>query len=193
MRRLKHWLLQLFIAVDQLANVVLAPFSMQGPWVSVAGPGTEIISLDPRGTLANLTVQNGKEVPIQGTSFAAPYVAGLAALVRERFPQLSAREVMDRIKMTAQHPASPGGRNNLVGHGMINPVAALTAMIPGEFDIPRDKAENMPATMPAVNAKDWTSMTIALIGTGGGILVLLTTLFVMHAIRRNRKPEPGQG
>ncbi|WP_288379844.1 hypothetical protein [uncultured Massilia sp.] len=29
MQRLKHWLLQLFIAFDQLANVLLAPCSMQ--------------------------------------------------------------------------------------------------------------------------------------------------------------------
>ncbi|MET0132058.1 MAG: type VII secretion-associated serine protease mycosin, partial [Kibdelosporangium sp.] len=76
-------------AVDRKGN--LAGFSMQGPWVSVAAPGTDIISLDPAGTLANRTVQGGKNVAIQGTSFAAPYVAGLAALVRERFPNLNAR------------------------------------------------------------------------------------------------------
>jgi membrane-anchored mycosin MYCP len=178
-------------AVNQQGN--LATFSMQGPWVSVAGPGTDIISLDPSGSgLANQTVQpNGQRTPIQGTSFAAPYVAGLAALVRERYPDLNAREVMDRIKRTAQHPAAPGGRDNLVGYGMINPVAALTAMIPAEYGIPADKAERLPATMPPVKAKDWTAMTVALIGAGGGILVLLTTLFVMHAIRRtNDRGQP---
>ncbi|MBP2322506.1 membrane-anchored mycosin MYCP [Kibdelosporangium banguiense] len=179
-------------AVNQKGN--LAAFSMQGPWVSVAGPGTDIISLDPSGNgLANLTVQkNGSKVPIQGTSFAAPYVAGLAALVRERYPELNARQVMNRIKMTAQHPAAPGGRDNLVGHGMVNPLAALTAMIPGEFGIPADKAEAMPAGMPPVRAKDWTAMTVALIGTGGGVLLLLMTLFIMRAIRRNNPREEAE-
>lgn len=174
-------------AVNRKGN--LAPFSVQGPWVSVAAPGTEIISLDPGGELANLTIQGDQKVEIQGTSFAAPYVAGLAALVRERFPNLTARQVMNRIKMTAQHPAAPGGRDNLVGYGMINPIAALTAMVPPEFGIPADKAENMPASMPPIRPKDWTAMTVALIGAGGGVVLLLLTLFIMHAIRRN-KGEP---
>ncbi|ALG13855.1 type VII secretion-associated serine protease mycosin [Kibdelosporangium phytohabitans] len=173
-------------AVNQKGN--LAPFSVQGPWISVAAPGTEIISLDPAGELANRTVQGGKQVEIQGTSFAAPYVAGLAALIRERFPTLTARQVMNRIKMTAQHPAAPGGRDNLVGYGMINPIAALTAMVPPEFGIPADKAENLPAGMPPFRPKDWSSMSVALIGAGGGVVLLLLTLFIMHAIRRN-KPE----
>ncbi|CAM4189402.1 type VII secretion-associated serine protease mycosin [Kibdelosporangium persicum] len=176
-------------AVNRNGN--LAPFSVQGPWVSVAAPGTEIISLDPGGELANLTIQGDQRVQIQGTSFAAPYVAGLAALIRERFPNLTARQVMNRIKMTAQHPAAPGGRDNLVGYGMINPIAALTAMVPPEFGIPADKAETMPASMPPIRPKNWTPITVALIGAGGGVVLLLLTLFVMHAVRRN-KDDPAE-
>src|SRR5699024_8771111 len=67
-------------AVDDTGSV--ADFSLHGPWVSVAAPGTEIISLDPvegSSGLANLTVEGDSDPqPIQGTSFAAPYVAGLA-------------------------------------------------------------------------------------------------------------------
>jgi membrane-anchored mycosin MYCP len=168
-------------------NGNLADFSMQGPWVSVAGPGTEIISLDPAGKLANLTVEGGKQIPIQGTSFSAPYVAGLAALVRERFPLLTAREVMNRIKMTAQHPSAPGGRNNLVGYGMINPVAALTAMVPAESGIGADKAVSVPLDMPPAKQRNWTGMNVALIGASSGIALLLLTLLIMHALRRNKK------
>ncbi len=172
-------------AVDRKGN--LADFSVQGPWVSVAGPGTEIISLDPSGKLANLTIDGGKQIQIQGTSFAAPYVAGLAALVRERFPKLNAREVMNRIKATAQHPSAPGGRDNRVGYGMINPIAALTAMIPSESGIAADKAVAMPPNMPPYHEKDWSAMNVALIGTGGGIVLLLLTMFIMHTLRRNKK------
>lgn len=166
-----------------------APFSVQGPWVSVSAPGTEIISLDPSGRgLANLQVQQGQRNTIQGTSFAAPYVAGLAALIRERFDHLSARQVMERIKVTASHPAAPGGHDNLVGHGMINPIGALTTMIPAEQNVPPDEAVDVRMQMPPAVPKDWTPMQVAMIGAGGGVLLLLLTLFVVHTVRRNR-PE----
>lgn len=169
----------------------VADFSITGPWVSVAAPGTDIISLDPArpGDLANQTVdEKGNAQPIQGTSFAAPYVAGLAALVRERYPDLSARQVMERIKSTASHPAATGGHDNLVGHGMINPVAALTAFIPAEKDIAPDKAVDHPFEMPPPYERDWTPMRVAMIGSGGGVGLLLLTLFVVHTVRRTRKP-----
>lgn len=167
-----------------------AAFSVQGPWVSVAAPGTEIISLDPGNTkaLSNLTLsKEGKPSPIQGTSFAAPYVAGLAALVRERFSDLDAKQVMNRIKVTAAHPAATGGRDNLVGHGMINPIGALTAMIPSEQNIPPDQATKIGFEMPPSVEKNWTPARVALIGSTGGVGLLLLTLFVVHTVRRNRR------
>lgn len=175
-------------AIDRKGN--LADFSMQGPWVSVAGPGTEIISLDPSGKLANLTYDQGREIQLQGTSFAAPYVAGLAALVRERYPNLNARQVMNRIKVTAQHPSAPGGHDSMVGYGMVNPIAALTAFIPAESNIGPDKPQALPPNMPPIAQRDWSAMNVALIGTGSGIAILLLTLFVMHAIRRSKKSAP---
>ncbi|MGB3440149.1 MAG: type VII secretion-associated serine protease mycosin [Actinophytocola sp.] len=170
----------------------VAEFSITGPWVSVAAPGTEIISLDPANAtgLANQTVdEKNNAQPIQGTSFAAPYVAGLAALVRERFPQLNARQVMDRIMSTASHPAATGGRDNLVGHGMINPMAALTAFIPAEENIAPDKAIDVPFEMPPPYERNWTPMQVAMIGSGGGVGLLLLTLFVVRTARRNRPTE----
>lgn len=178
-------------AMDQNGSV--AQFSINGPWVSVAAPGTNIISLDPANTtgLANQSVDDkGNTQLIQGTSFAAPYVSGLAALVRERYPNLSAKQVMDRIKTTASHPAATGGHDNLVGYGMINPIAALTQFIPAEEGIAPDKAVKVPFSMPPTYERDWTPMKVAMIGSGGGVGLLLITLFVMHTVRRNRRdPE----
>ncbi|HEV8561248.1 MAG TPA: type VII secretion-associated serine protease mycosin, partial [Actinophytocola sp.] len=109
--------------------------SLHGPWVSVAAPGTDIISLDP-GNPTRLTERfistEGKESRITGTAFASAYVAGLAALVREYRPQLTPKQVMNRIKYTANHPSAVDGWNDEVGFGLINPVAALTAQVPGE-------------------------------------------------------------
>jgi len=170
----------------------VAEFSITGPWVSVAAPGTEIISLDPANStgLANQTVdEKNNAQPIQGTSFAAPYVAGLAALVRQRFPRLNAYQVMERIKSTASHPAATGGHDNLVGHGMINPIAALTAFIPAEEDIPRDKSVDVPFEMPPPYERNWTPMQVAMIGSGGGLALLLLTLFVVRTVKRNRPEE----
>lgn len=167
-------------------------FSIQGPWVSVAAPGTEIISLDPANPegLANQMMDDkGQASPIQGTSFAAPYVAGLAALVRQRFPDLDAKQVMHRIKATAAHPAATGGHDSLVGYGMINPIGALTAFIPAEKDIPPDKAVKVPFEMPPPYERNWTPMQVAMIGSSGGLGLLLLTLFVVHTVRRNRRDD----
>ena len=177
-------------AIDETGG--LADFSMHGPWVSVAAPGTGIISLDPaEGSdgLANMMIDNGEAQDIKGTSFAAPYVAGLAALVRAKYPDLSAHEVMHRIKFTAQHPPAPGGRDNFVGYGVIDPMAALTATVPSEEGIPPAQAENLPSDMPPPNNPDRTPITVALIGSGGALAALGITLFVVHTIRRNRKDD----
>jgi membrane-anchored mycosin MYCP len=167
-----------------------AEFSIRGPWVSVGAPGTEIVSLDPvdPDRLADRTFdEEGKEVPIQGTSFAAPYVAGLAALVRDRFPALDASRVMHRIKATAAHPAAGGGRDSSVGHGMIDPIAALTAFIPAEEDLPPDGAVEVPFEVPPPHERDWGPARVAFTGAAGGAGLLLLTLFVVHTARRNRR------
>jgi membrane-anchored mycosin MYCP len=178
-------------AIDETGGV--ASFSVNGPWVTVAAPGTKITSLDPAvgsSGLANLTIEGGSEPSeIQGTSFAAPYVAGVAALVRAKFPALGARAVMNRITSTAQHPAAPGGRDTFVGFGVINPMAALTASVASEDGVPAAKAVQVPSDLPPLNAKDWTPMIVALAGAGGGLVALLITMFVVHTVRRNR-PDP---
>ena len=168
----------------------VAPYSVNGPWVSVAAPGTNITSLDPapssQPTLANQVVEGGKSGPIQGTSFAAPYVAGLAVLVRAEFPKLNARQVMKRIEATAQHPGAPSGHDQYIGYGVVNPIAALTAIVPAEEGIGTPPPKHLGSGLPPPANKNWTPMVVALGGTGGGLVVLLVTIFVMHTIRRNR-------
>lgn len=174
-------------AIDQTGSV--ADFSMHGPWVSVAAPGTDIISLDPAegsGKLANQTIEGEEARPIQGTSFAAPYVTGLAALVRAKYPHLDAREVMDRIKATAHHPAAPGGNDNFIGYGVIDPMAALTATVPSEEGIEPAKVERIASDLPPAGGASSTPLIVALAGSGGALAALLITLFVVHTIRRNR-------
>ena len=101
-----------------------AAFSMPGPWVSLAAPGVDIVAAGPDGRPVNARPGRDGLVNIFGTSFAAAYVSGTAALVRARFPELSAAQVRQRLTATAH--AGPRGLDNFVGHGLVDPVAALT-------------------------------------------------------------------
>lgn len=116
-------------SVDSTGQV--SELSLHGPWVAVAAIGRNIVSLDskPGGNGLVDGVQTTEGIRgVEGTSFAAPYVAGLAALVRSRFPELTAQQVMDRIIRTAHGPGT--GRDDRIGHGLIDPLAALTAQLP---------------------------------------------------------------
>ncbi len=175
-----------------------AEFSMHGPWVSVAAPGTDVISLDPGGgeRLTTRSVSaDGQQGRIQGTSFAAPYVAGLAALVREHFEKLgkplSAKQVMNRIKATASHPAGEGGHNSQVGYGMVNPVGALTTKVAGEDGFAPDEKVSAKFDLPPAQERDWTPERVAVIGAASGLGLLLLTLFIVHTVRRQRRDRPG--
>ncbi|OLR90607.1 type VII secretion-associated serine protease mycosin [Actinokineospora bangkokensis] len=186
---LPPWFSEYVISVAAIQdNGDPADFSIPGPWVTVAAPGTRIISLDPttRTGLVNLQIVDGKPQPIQGTSFAAPYVAGLAALIRSAKPELKAAQVAERIKTTAIHPAAPGGRDNRIGYGMINPMAALTAVIPSERGVRPDAALDMKADLPGPVVHNWLPMQVAVVGSAGGVLLLLLTLFIVHTVRRNK-------
>lgn len=167
----------------------VSSFSVWGPWVSIAAPGEEIISVDPKGTgLTNANVTAQGTTDIKGTSFASPYVAGITALVRERFPNLKARQVMDRLKATALHPGNVSGKDNKVGYGMINPVAALTAVLPAEasgFKTPEPKEINTAVTPPP--GLDWPPVIVALSGIGLGGALLMLTLFVRNSLNRKRR------
>lgn len=164
-----------------------SPFTVWGPWVTIAAPGQGITSVDPGdgGTgLSNSTTENNQPVPLQGTSFAAPYVAGVVALVRSKYPDLSAQQVVARVEATAQHPSGVGQRNNQVGYGIIDPVAALTASIPGQNGVPVASSNPIKPLLPMAAVKDWTPFRVALIGTVVAVVLLLTTLFVVRTVRR---------
>ncbi|QZA06943.1 type VII secretion-associated serine protease mycosin [Mycolicibacter heraklionensis] len=96
-------------------------FTLPSPWVDVAAPGEAVLSLSTVGDAMADTLDGSA---LRGTSYAAPVVSGLAALIRSRFPDWTPRQVMDRIKATAHHP--PGGRDDVVGAGVVDPLAALT-------------------------------------------------------------------
>ena len=123
---------------------------MSGPWLGVAAPGENIVSVSnaPGGGLANGMPNDQLELfPISGTSYAAAYVSGVAALVRSKFPELTAEQVVRRITATANGAArSP---SNLVGAGSVDPVAALTWDLPEEVGAACGQASRRATTASA--------------------------------------------
>lgn len=98
------------------ANDVRASFSNYGPELEVVAPGVDIYS----------SVMGGGYDIKSGTSMAAPFVAGLAALLRSFDPTLTAAGVRTIIQNTSDDLGSPGW-DPLYGYGRINAWRALAS------------------------------------------------------------------
>lgn len=162
--------------------------SMPGPWVGVGAPSMNIVSLDPTeptpGALTNAALVKGQPIPLNGTSFGAAYVSGLAALIRELHPDLKARQVINRIMAKAHTPAN--GWNNILGAGVIDPVAALTAddIPPGELVAPGVPSIQAQPPLP-IPARDTTSRDYALIAVAITFALLAAALLTVFAFRKS--------
>ncbi|MGY4706501.1 S8 family peptidase [Candidatus Bipolaricaulota sp. J31] len=106
-------------AVDR--NHTPAPFSCRGPEVDLAAPGVEVVSLVPGGTPYRSS----------GTSFAAPHVSGVAALLLSLEPDLSPRGVMEILEQTATDLDVPG-RDPATGSGLVDAASAVRALLSGD-------------------------------------------------------------
>jgi membrane-anchored mycosin MYCP len=160
-------------------------FTMAGPWVGVAAPGENIVSVSNRdgGGLANgLPDERQNLTALSGTSYAAGYVSGVAALVRSKYPALSATQVIGRLTATAHNGAR--APSNVVGSGNLDPVAALTWELPvrPETGVPQVKSVPLP---PVPAPKDNTPRTVAFAGTAALALVVA----VVAGITARRRKE----
>ena len=116
-----------------------APVSFPAEYPGVIGVGAVTIDRQPTSfSSGNLSVQvaaPGKSVPAQGrngeyytvsgTSPACALVAGVAALIKSKYPGISPAEVMEALTTTAQQPLAGGSYNVLTGFGIVNADAAL--------------------------------------------------------------------
>jgi subtilisin family serine protease len=118
-------------AVAALArNGTRASFSNWGNGLDFSAPGVAVASTDrpgPAGYTAN------DYVFVNGTSFASPYTAGVAALLLSVYPSLSADRVEEILQLSARDLGTPGYDTDF-GWGMPDAHRALLIACPADFN-----------------------------------------------------------
>ncbi|WP_417543920.1 S8 family serine peptidase [Marinobacter sp.] len=124
-------------AVDGGGN--LASYSNFGSWVDLAAPGGDVLRDANLDGLADLVISasgslgaNGFEPDysgLQGTSMAAPHVAGVFALMKKLEPDLDTGTLIGWLEDGKLTSPVPGGRSDALGYGVIDAAkAALMAI-----------------------------------------------------------------
>ncbi len=110
---------------------VRADFSNWGKLVNVFAPGVEIHTTGP----------NNDYIYIDGTSFSSPLTAGVAALVKARFPDLSPPDILrEYVRLTSENiDAANPEYADLMGRGFVNALAAVQE-----------------PTLPAIRLQNWS-------------------------------------
>ena len=166
-------------------------FTLAGPWVDVAAPGEGVVSLDADGEgLVDTLPVLGDPMPIVGTSYAAPVVSGIAALVRARSPHMTARQVMQRIKDTAHRP--PAGWDPFVGHGVVDALAAVsgggaTSAMPVHAPESSGGAANPPHVPERSSEPDQSGRRVAFGGAGVCVAVVAAAVAMTASLARLRR------
>lgn len=91
--------------------------SNRGKQIAIAAPGVDILVPAP----------DGKYQVTSGTSFAAAYISGLAALMLDRKPGITPDEVRSVLTATARD-LGPRGRDDDYGAGLADAFSAVTAV-----------------------------------------------------------------
>lgn len=158
-------------AVDPL--VEKASYSGSQPYVFIAAPGGEMRDGIHAGTLSAWPVSNPGETAYkfeQGTSMAAPHVAGVVALMLSVNPSLTPLQVESILSSTADD-LSPAGRDSDFGWGLVNAGAAV-ALAQGVGLPPTPVPYPVPSLVnfqQITTAMEWT---VFVANTGGGTLTL---------------------
>ncbi len=158
-----------------------APYSNYGPWVSLVAPGGNLgsdVNGDgwADGVLSTAASDADRQIRYQyrfenGTSMAAPHVAGVAALLFAANPALTAADVRDILQSTARDLGNPG-RDDLYGYGLVDAAAAVQEA--------RRRAGGAAMLNPrltlSTGSLDFgttdTTLRVAISNTGGGMLTI---------------------
>jgi membrane-anchored mycosin MYCP len=156
--------------------------SQVGSYVDIVAPGSAVVGAVPvRG-----------HALVDGTSFATPFVSATVALLLQYHRGLSPAEVSRRLVATAD--PSPGNhRSDEYGYGVLNPLRAITAVVPA--------AGAKPAVPPGAAhhgaaAARLHGVPLALAGgVATGLVVVagvLTAIAIVAPLGRRRRWRPGR-
>lgn len=153
----------------------IADFSVAGPQVDIVAPGAE---------MATTSVNNSGYCLCGGTSEATAVVSGAAALVRAKYPDLSAAEVVRRLTTTAAD-AGAKGRDDTFGYGRLDVLKALTADLP---PAPSRQASAPPVSPDGQADREPTSDSIPGLPVVGATIAvtLLVGVVITLVVRRRR-------
>lgn len=107
------------------ATLPIASFSSRGPTTCATAGGSFAIKPEVSAPGVNVRSADGRTGygTKSGTSMAAPHVSGAVLLLKEAFPQLSGRQLLNALYQTAIDLGDPG-EDNVFGKGVINLPAA---------------------------------------------------------------------
>jgi type VII secretion-associated serine protease mycosin len=164
-------------------NGARASFSQVGPYVDLVAPGVGVLA----ATAGPGHSRN------DGTSYAAPFVAATAALIRQYQPGLTGPEVVRRI-VASTDPAPDGGRSDAYGSGVLNPYRAVTETRPAGVSkpaaaLPMDRADPVAVARQERRAQA-TERSLWAAGVAGGLtaLALLLAVVLPRGARRRWQP-----
>lgn len=122
----QHGSIAYFSSVGPRRDGVVKP-DLCAPGRGVASAFSSASTDDPR-----FVTQDGKHVVYQGTSMAAPHVAGLAALVYENLGPLSVAALLDRLRLTARSDSHTGLNlpDSIWGYGKMDAMGATGYVVP---------------------------------------------------------------
>jgi type VII secretion-associated serine protease mycosin len=150
-----------------------ADVSVTGPEAVLAAPAVDV----------NATYPGGRYITNNGTSLSTAILAGAAALVRARFPGLSAEEVVHRLTATAIDKGTPG-RDDEYGYGVMDLVAALTKDVPPlKPSAEPTTATTFPSAVGQPKQNRQAPLPLLVLGAA---LVVVIVIGVVVAVRRRR-------
>ncbi|MEU4291363.1 S8 family serine peptidase [Kribbella sp. NPDC026596] len=135
---------------------VLTDFSSYGDWVDIAAPGWNILSTGVRSMTGSGYAPYWS---CTGTSCSAPIIAGVAALVKNKWPTFTPAQVAQRLKVLARD-AGPRGTDPYYGAGIVDAYAALGGKWTTDFPVNPADGNDQPARATALSGSTNSTITV---------------------------------